>query len=126
MVGGLPITVIIMIVLLGSTRVAAQSPEETSSLRSDPCRHPVVTKARREGLNALTPVEIPRFIYHSWRCKRMARKEGRDVDFASLYREKWEENSNESREISGLGASVLTAAVLVLFYSYVAFALGSG
>ncbi|MFQ6616687.1 MAG: hypothetical protein ACE5HZ_07995 [Fidelibacterota bacterium] len=91
----------------------------------DPCDHPVVVKATSEGLNALKGLEIPEFIYLSWRCKRMARKEGRQVDFDQMYREKWRENFEESKEISGVGASVLTATVLILFYSFTAFSLGA-
>lgn len=121
----LPHTLSAIIVSAIPAVMVAQTLEGTAPTLRDPCEHPVMAKARSEGLNALSASEVPEFLYWSWRCKRLARKEDRSVDFGQLYREKWEENYKESQEISGLGAAVLTGAVLILFYSYTAFLLGA-
>lgn len=110
-----------IMVCVSAAVVSAQTPDRTFAPTTDPCQHPVVIKARTEGLNALTFLEIPRFVYLSWSCQRTAKKEGRQVDFGDLYREKWAENYDKSQEISGLGATVLTVSVLILVYSLVSF-----
>ena len=52
------------------------------------CEHPIVNKAKKEGLSSLTWKETPFFMVMSFRCKRQARKAGVKDSIGKLFQEK--------------------------------------
>ena len=107
-----------------SSLVLAQPDENTK--RVNPCDHPVLEKARNEGLNSLSLKQIPQFWFRAWRCTRYAKREGQKSDFRLLYEQKQEENYEEARKLSGLGTSCLTVTAIILFYSYFGYFMSAG
>lgn len=115
--------------------VAAQeSPEpepaqpETEPASEEPflvsCEHPVINKARQEGLAALTWKETPVFVVMSVRCKLQARQAKTDVPMGHLFKDKQVKRHAEAKTLSGLGSCCITVTGLVLVYSFLGAALG--
>ncbi|MFQ6673901.1 MAG: hypothetical protein ACE5GH_03830 [Fidelibacterota bacterium] len=115
-------TVLMIIWTVASLAMAGPA---TPGKTVNPCDHPVIKKAKSEGLKSLSLKEIPQFWLAAWQCKRSVRRKGKEIDFRSLYREKQRENYEEARTLSGVGTGCLTFTVLILFYSYLGYALGA-
>ncbi len=114
-------------VLITSVVAAQESPEpetaqpETESAGEQPflvsCEHPVINKARQEGLAALSWKETPVFISMSVRCKLQARKENLEVPLGQLFKDKQVKRHSEAKTISGPGACCVTVTGLIMVYS---------
>ena len=91
-------------------------PEEGTFLVS--CQHPVMEKARQEGLTALKLKEVPLFLAMSVRCKLQARQEGVDAPMGQLFKDKQSTRHEEAKNFSGLGSCCATVTGIILFYAY--------
>lgn len=94
------------------------SQTEEEKVEPDLCAHPIIEKARNEGLNGLSLKEIPQFWALSILCKRQAKKRGLEVSFKELYNSKRKTNYEEGRTLSGIGSCCVMVSTLILFYSY--------
>ncbi len=110
----------IFIVLILSFPLLSQEAQtdKPEVIPSTHCEHPVLQKALIQGLNSLSPVEIPQYWLKSWQCKQYAKKMGKEIDFKTLYEQKELENYREAEEISGIGSSCAIVISIILFYSY--------
>jgi hypothetical protein len=121
-------------VLITSVVAAQESPEpetaqpETESAGEQPflvsCEHPVLNKARQEGLAALSWKESPIFIVMSVRCKLQARQTKTEVPMGHLFKDKQVKRHAEAKTLSGLGSCCITVTGLILVYSFLGAALG--
>lgn len=112
-----------MLLIFCLSSLGAQ-PDERSDVKNL-CEHPVLEKAREQGLNSLTLEEIPQFWFRALLCKRYVRKGGEDIDFKDLYKQKQEENFENARELSGIGTCFAAVTGLVLLYSFLGFVAGT-
>jgi len=110
------------LIILASLTSAQQNKE---SRPTTPCDHPIIKKARTEGLNSLTFKESLQFVYRAIQCKRYAKKTGEEIDFRSLFKQKQKQNFEEARQLSGVGTCCLIVTVLIVFYSYYGYMMGA-
>ena len=82
------------------------------------CQHPVMEKARQEGLTALKLKEIPLFLAMSVRCKLQARQEGVNAPMSQLFKDKQSTRHEEAKNFSGLGSCCAAVTGIILFYAY--------
>ena len=82
------------------------------------CQHPVMEKARQEGLTALKLKEIPLFLAMSARCKLLARQEGVDAPMGQLFTDKQSTRHEQGKNFSGLGSCCATVTGIILLYAY--------
>ena len=82
------------------------------------CQHPVMEKARLEGLTALKLKEVPLFLAMSVRCKLQAKQEGVDAPMGQLFKDKQSIRHEESKNFSGLGSCCATITGIMLLYAY--------
>lgn len=108
---------IVLIVFFPLFSQEAQT-DESEIIPTTPCEHSVLQKAQIQGLNSLSPVEIPQYWIRLWQCKQYTKKMGKEVDFKTLYEQKELENYREAEEISGIGSSYAIVITIILFYSY--------
>ena len=88
------------------------------------CEHPIVNKAKKEGLSSLTWKETPFFMVMSFRGKRQARKAGVNYSIGKLFQEKQAKQHEEAKMISGPGSCCITVTGLIIIYSFLGLALG--
>ena len=105
---------------LPAQKVAAETeetvPEAGTFLVS--CQHPVMEKARQEGLTALKLKEVPLFLAMSVRCKLQARQEGVDAPMGQLFKDKQSTRHEEAKNFSGLGSCCARVTGIILLYAY--------
>ena len=89
------------------------------------CEHPVMNKARAEGLTSLTWKETPIFIAMSVRCKLQARQANVEVPLGQLFKDKQVNRHAEAKTISGPGSCCVTVTGLIMFYSLLGALLGA-
>lgn len=112
----------LVLILVWPSISHAQHPGAGDSLI---CGHPIIKKAQEKGLNSLSVKQIPLFWMAVVRCKLKTRKTDEKVEFGHLFRQKQNENFENSREISGPGTCVLTVAGVTLLYYYVGYLAGA-
>lgn len=111
---------------LSAQETASEGVEKSEETFLVSCQHPVMNKAREEGLASLKWKEVPLFLAMSVRCKLQARQEGVDVPMAQLFRDKQSAQHNEAKNISGFGSCCITVTGLIVIYSLLGAALGAG
>ena len=121
--------------VLTSGVAAQESAEQTDSLPeielSDDqpfltsCEHPVINKARTEGLASLSWKETPVFIAMSVRCKLQARQAKTQVPLRYLFNDKQANRHAEAKTISGPGSCCITITGLILLHSFLGAVLGA-
>ena len=82
------------------------------------CNHPVVNKAKEEGLIALKWKEIPTFIFVNIKCQIQARKSHIKLEKSNLFKNKQIYQHELNKKISGPGTLIASVSSLILFYTY--------
>ena len=89
------------------------------------CEHPVMNKARTEGLASLSWKETPVFIAMSVRCKLQARRSNVQMPLGQLFKDKQVQRHAEAKTISGPGSCCVTVTGLIMVYSLLGALLGA-
>jgi len=82
------------------------------------CNHPVVNKAKEEGLIALKWKEIPTFMFFNMKCKIQAKRANIKLAKSNLFKNKQIYQHELNKKISGPGSLIASASSLILFYTY--------
>ena len=82
------------------------------------CNHPIVNKAKEEGLIALKWKEIPAFMFFNIKCKIQARKSNIKLEKSNLFKNKQLYQHDLNKKISGPGTLIASVSSLILFYTY--------
>ena len=122
--------VLVLSTILVSQNIDSPLSDESKRNNSDKkvflvsCEHPIVNKAKNEGVSSLTWKETPFFMVMSVRCKQQAKKAGLNDPIEKLLKEKQLKRHEKAKTISGLGSCCITVTGLIILYSFLGLALG--